>query len=46
MGRAAFPELMDTGYASWDDVRYFRQECLLISGVIGSEVEFCIPIQK
>ena len=46
MGRAAFPELMDTGYASWDDVGYFCRRYLLMSSISIADVEFCIPISS
>jgi len=38
MGRAASPELVDTGYTGWNDVRHFCQECRLINGVMRSDV--------
>ena len=46
MGRAASPELVDTGYTGWNNVRYFCQECLLINGVIRSDVEFRITVEQ
>ena len=46
MGRSASPELVDTGYAGWNNVRHFCQEYLLINGVMSSDVEFRITVEQ
>ena len=46
MGFAASPELVDTGYAGWNDIRHFCQECLLKNGVIRPDVEFRITVEQ
>jgi hypothetical protein len=46
MDRAASPELVDTGYAGWNNVWHFCQECLLINGVMRSDVESRITVEQ